>query len=143
VNPIFEKIRKIEALIEGAMSEGERLAGIEARRRLEAKKKKLFREDEPEIEYRISTEDMWHKKLFSALCRKHGLRPYRYFRQKYTTVMVKVRKSFLDDVLWKEYLDYSKQLSALFDDIGSEIISKIHEEEEETVIAGDIGYDGR
>jgi len=133
MDSILEKIQKIEALIEGAKSEGERLAAIGAKERLTRKK-----EDE-EIEYRIHTPDLWRKKLFMALCRKHGLKPYRYYRQKYTTVMVRVSKSFLDEVLWKEYEKLSEKLKVLIDDVTGQIISKIHHDEDEVVIAGELG----
>ena len=135
---ILEKIRKIERLIDGAKSDGEKAAAIEAKRRLDDKKYEEISDDL--IEYRISTEDMWHKKLFMALCRKHNCKPYRYYRQKHTTVMVKISKSYLDNVLWKEYLEYSKQLTSLIHEITGEIISKIYKYEEETVIMGEIGY---
>lgn len=134
MSEILEKIKKIEALIDGARSEGERRAALLARERLFRKK------DNEEIEYHISTPDLWRKKLFMALCRKYGLSPYRFYRQKYTTVMVKVNKHFLDTVLWKEYLEFSDRMKLLIDDIAEEIISKIHQDEEEVVIAGDLEF---
>ncbi|MEA3514414.1 MAG: hypothetical protein U9R34_02985 [Nanoarchaeota archaeon] len=135
---ILKKIKKIERLIEGANSDGEKNAAINAKKRLEGKRYK--KEAEDLIEYRISTEDLWHKKLFVALCRKHNYKPYRYYRQKYTTVMIRISKHYLDNVLWKEYLEYSKQLTSLVEDITNEIISKIHKHEEETVIMGEIEH---
>ncbi|MFH1637501.1 MAG: hypothetical protein ABIB71_03690 [Candidatus Woesearchaeota archaeon] len=133
---VLDKIRKIEALIQRAATEGERQSAILARERLAR-----IKEDE-EIEYNISTQDMWHKRLFVAICLKHSLKPYRYFRQKYTTSMVRVSKSFLDGVVWPEYMEYSKMLEALVDDITSGIISKIHNNGEEVVVSGEIGLDG-
>ncbi len=134
MSEILEKIKKIEALIDGARSEGERQAAFLARERL------IRKQDNEEIEYHISTPDLWRKKLFMALCRKYGLSPYRFYRQKYTTVMVKVNKHFLDTVLWKEYLEFSDRMKLLIDDIAEEIISKIHQDEEEVVIAGDLEF---
>lgn len=127
-----EKIKKVEALIERAGSEGERESAILAKKRLEQYKVK------EEIEYSISTPDMWHKKLFMAICHKHNLKPYRYYRQKYTTAMVKVSKQFVDEVVWPEYLKYAKILEELVDDVTAELISKIHKEEEEIIITGEI-----
>ncbi len=40
--------------------------------------------------------DMWSRKVFVALLRRYGIRPYRYKRQRYTTVMAKVSKKFVD-----------------------------------------------
>ena len=44
----------------------------------------------------------WSTKLFIALCRRYELNPYRYARQRRTTVMVKTPKDFMDTVLWPE-----------------------------------------
>lgn len=129
---IFEKIMKVEALIERAGTEGEKQSAIFAKERLEKLKAR------EEIEYSISTQDMWHKKLFMAICHKHNLMPYRYYRQKHTTVMVRISRQFIDEVVWPEYLKYAKILEELVDDVAAEVISKIHKEEVEIVISGEI-----
>ena len=129
---LLEKIKKVEALIERAGSEGERQSAIKAKERLEKSKTKV------EIEYTIRTQDMWHKRLFMAICHKHNLKPYRYFRQKYTTIMVKISKEFLDEVIWPEYLKYVKILEELVEEVATNVISKIHKDEEEIVIMGEI-----
>jgi hypothetical protein len=67
----------------------------------------------------------------STLCGKYQLHPYRYHRQKYTTVMVRINPQFLNEVLWPEYLFYSKHLEALVEDITSDLIHKIHAVAEE------------
>jgi len=90
------------------------------------------------VEYTLRSPDRWHKDLIMALCRKYGLRPYRYYRQKYTTVMVRVNKDFLNNVLWKEYLEYSKMLEALVDDVAGGLIDKIHQREEEDIVHGEL-----
>lgn len=131
---ILEKIQKVEALIERAGTEGERQAAIQAKERLE----KLT--SVAEIEYTIRTNDLWHKKLFAAICHKYKLNTYRYHRQKYTTVMVRISKELLDEIVWPEYLKYSDILEELVDEITAEVISKIHKDETEIVIQGDIEY---
>lgn len=105
---LLEKIRKIEALIEGAKTGGEKNAAISAKNRIH--KKLIAEEKTQKKEYSLYTQDSWHKKLLVAICRKYGVRPYRYKRQKYTTVMVNINEQFLEDVLWKEYLEYSAHL---------------------------------
>ncbi len=49
---------------------------------------------EKPVEYRFNLPDDWKRRLFSALSRRYGLEPYRYRRQRYTTVMLKVPKIF-------------------------------------------------
>ncbi len=132
---LLDKIKKIEALIEGATSEGEKRAAELAKKRVNQKM-----EDQPNmVEYRLYTPDYWHKKLLLAICRKYGLKPFRYHRQKYTTVMVKIEEDFLNNVVWKEYLEYSDHLEKLIEDITSDLINKIHEHHDEDIVQKMIG----
>ena len=131
---IADKILKIEALIAGAKSEGERQAAEFAKQRLQDKVA-----SQP-IEYTVRVNSPWKKKLFLAICQKHGLRTYRYMRQKYTTTMVHVSKAFMDSILWPEFNRHSSLLDKLTDEILTDLISKIHlvKEEDEAVIAGEL-----
>lgn len=99
---LIEKLAKIERLFAGATGEGERSAaqnaGDRIRKRLEDAKV-----TDPPVEYKFTFVDMWSRKLFVALARRYGLRPFRYKRQRFTTVMMKVPKSFVDETLWTEF----------------------------------------
>jgi len=125
---LLEKIRKIEALIAETQYEGERQAALMAKRRLQEKIG-----DEPR-EYTIRLQNSWSKRLFVAICGKHGLSTYRYARQKYTTAMVRVRKSFMDSVLWPEFCKYDEIFQKFAGDIMKDLVSKIYRVEEEDVI---------
>lgn len=134
---LLDKIKKIESLILGAKTEGEKNAAISAKERILGK----FPELEPNKnlkEYTLYTSDTWHKKLLIALCRKYEIKPYRYSRQKYTTVTIRVNEDFLNKILWKEYLEYSKSLEELIGEITDDLIEKIHKHEEEEVIQGQL-----
>ena len=133
----LEKIRKIESLITGAKTEGEKNAAIFAKERVLRNSPKIEAETEL-IEYTLYTTDNWHKKLLLAICRKHGVNPYRYKRQKYTTVMVKVEENFLNEVLWKEFMEYSKLLETLVEEITDNLIDKIHQPVDEDIVAGSL-----
>ncbi|MEQ9123422.1 MAG: hypothetical protein RIM80_12750, partial [Alphaproteobacteria bacterium] len=76
------KLLKIEALFRRAGSPGERAAAQAAMSRLESR---LQEGGGPEVEMKFSLPDGWSVRLFVAVCRKHGLRPYRYPRQRRTT----------------------------------------------------------
>lgn len=130
---ITEKITKIEALIAGAKNDGERQAAEFAKQRLAQKI------NSTPIEYSIRLNSLWKKKLFIALCNKYSLRTYRYMRQKHTTTMVRVSKSFLDLVLWPEFNRYAVILDQLTDEILTDLITQIHSsQEEETIIVGEL-----
>ena len=131
---ILEKIKKIEALIRGAQTEGEKNAAIAARERVLSKVPAM--EPKKELkEYSLHMQDAWHKKLLLAICRKHNVRPYRYHRQKHTTVMVRIDPDFLNNVVWKEFLQYSVLLEALVSEITDDLIAKIHRHEDEDVVS--------
>ena len=131
---LADKIRKIEALIAGANSEGERHAAEFTRHRLQDKIAA-----QP-IEYTVRVNSPWKKKLFLAICNKHRLCAYRYMRQKYPTTMVQVSKAYMDSVLWPEFNKHASLLDKLTDEILTGLISKIHlvNEEDETIIASEL-----
>jgi hypothetical protein len=133
----LDKLAKIEALIQRASSEGERQAAQFAKERI--LNKISFNEPDKSIEYRVSLNSPWEKRLFVALCHKHGFKTYRYQRQKYTTARLKISKDMMQEVLWPEFLQYSKMLQELVEDIMHDLINKIHNvQEDEVMVAGEI-----
>ena len=56
------------------------------------------------------------------LGRRYDLAPYRYKRQRYTTVMVRVPKSFVDQTLWPEYQQLKAALEEYLNDATDRII---------------------
>lgn len=116
-----EKLRKITALFEGAATAGERQAAAAAIDRIRKALKTTVRaESLPEMKFSMA--DQWQRRLFSALCRRHGLEPYRYKRQRHTTVMVRAPRSFVDRILWPEYLELQAALHAYLSDATQRII---------------------
>jgi hypothetical protein len=83
------------------------------------------------VETQFTLPDRWQRRLFAALCRRYGLDPYRYKRQRYTTVMVRAPRSFIDRTLWPEYLE----LKAALDEYLNEATERIIREE----VFGDAG----
>ena len=70
-----EKLRKIEALFAGAATPGERDAAEAAMLRVRARVAEIGRSEQP-VEIQFSIQDQWAQRLFVALCRRYGLRPY-------------------------------------------------------------------
>jgi hypothetical protein len=99
---IRERLKKVEALYFGATTAGEREAAQAAALRLKAKLDDAGRSD-PSIEMKFSLPDQWSVRLFTALCRRYGLRPFRRPRQRTTTVMVRGPRRFLESVLWPQF----------------------------------------
>ncbi|MGL4438388.1 MAG: hypothetical protein ACRCUE_03890, partial [Bosea sp. (in: a-proteobacteria)] len=87
---IREKLAKLEALFSRGATAGERAAAGAALERLQSRlDSDAPSQDEPVIELQYSLPDIWAVRLFVALCRKHDVKPYRYPRQRRTTVMVR------------------------------------------------------
>jgi len=125
---LIKKLLKIEALFAGATTDGERIAAERARIRILNRLKNLAQEDPP-IEYRFSMRDKWSKKVFLALLRRYGLKPYRYYRQRYTTVMVKAPQRFVDETLWPEFKQISDELEIYLAQVTDRIVKTvIHED---------------
>ena len=66
--------------------------------------------------------DPWQRRLFSALCRRYGLEPYRYKRQRYTTVVVRAPRSFVHKTLWPEYQELRAALNSYLNEATERII---------------------
>ena len=121
---LIEKLRFIEALFSGATTEGEKVAAERARERILARLRLLEKEDPP-VEYRFSMPDMWSRKVFVALLRRYGMRPYRYSGQRYTTVMAKVSKRFVDETLWPEFQQISETLHGYLADVTGRVVQQV------------------
>ena len=121
-----EKLRKIEALFAGAGTVGERLAAEAALERVRARLAQLGSQ-EPLVEMQFSMADRWSRHLFVALCRRYGLEPYRYHRQRRNTVMIRAPRSFVEQVLWSEFSELDRALQAYLRQVTMRVIrEEIH-----------------
>jgi len=118
---LLEKLRKIEALHAGTSNEGEREAARQAAERIRARLAEQ-RSREPDIEMGYSLPDPWKRALFVALCRRYGLRPFRRYRQRASSVRVLAPLSFQQQTLWPEYLDLAEELQKHLEEITERVI---------------------
>ncbi len=131
---LIEKLKRIEALFAGACTDGEREAAANASQRIQ-KRLKEIQEIDPPVEYKFTMADMWSRKLFVALLRRYGIKPFRYYRQRHTTVMAVVSSRFVDETLWPEFQELNKTLRSYLDDITDRVISEgIHSDNSEAEI---------
>jgi hypothetical protein len=77
---------------------------------------------EHSIEMSFRLPDPWKRRAFLALCRRYGLRPYRYPRQRYSTILVRAPRSFINQTLWPEYLEISRALEEYLQEATERII---------------------
>jgi len=116
-----DKLRKISALFEGATTTGEREAAAAA---IDRVRKALGAAENTErpVEMQFTHLDRWHRRLFLALCRRYGLKPYRYPRQRHSTVTLRAPKSFLNGTLWPEFLQIKEALDEYLNEATEKII---------------------
>jgi hypothetical protein len=116
-----EKLRKIAALFEGATTSGERDAAAAASKRVLAALG-AAEKVEAAIEMQFGLSDRWSRRLFTALCRRYQLKPYRYPRQRFTTVVVRAPRTFIENTLWPEYLEIKAALDSYLNEATERII---------------------
>ena len=123
-----EKLRKIEALFAGAATDGEKLAaGAAAARIRQRLGQGAGAEDAGEMRFSIS--DAWSQQLFIALCRRYGLRPFRYRRMHRQTIVIKAPKTFIEKVLWPQFQELDAALVAYLSEITEKVIrEEVHGE---------------
>lgn len=123
-----EKLRKIEALFAGAGTAGERIAAGAAADRIRERLDQATGKEQ-EIEVKFSISDMWSRQLFVALCRRYGLRPFRYRRMHRQTIIIRAPNSFVEQVLWPEFEELSAALTAYLSQITEKVIrEEVHGE---------------
>ncbi len=120
---LADKLKRIEALFAGATTDGEKIAAEAAIQRIKDKLRK-YKIVDPPIEYKFSLTNTWSRRLFVALLRRYGIKPYRLYRQRHTTVMAKVSKTFIDDTLWPEFQELNRALQEHIDEITTRVISE-------------------
>ena len=125
---LIDKLRLIERLASGATTKGEEVAAELAKERI-LERLRLFEKEDPPVEYKFSMTDMWSRKVFVALLRRYGIKPYRYHRQRHTTVMAKLSKTFVDETLWPEFQDISSTLSDYLSEVTDRVISQFLDQE--------------
>jgi hypothetical protein len=120
---LIETLQRIEALHAGATTPGERDAAASALERIRARLDRVQQSDPP-VEFTFTLNDMWSRKLLVALLRRYGIEPYRYARQRYTTVMARVSAGFVDETLWPEFRKLDDVLRDYLEDVTDRVITQ-------------------
>lgn len=133
---LLEKLRKIEALHAGASTDGERGAAAQAAQRIKERLAES-RAREPDIEVQYSIHDPWSRRLFTALCRRYGLRPYRYPRQRMSTLCLRAPDSF-QQTLWTHFRALDDALRKHLESITEHVIhAAVHDDTSEAPVVAE------
>jgi hypothetical protein len=126
-----ERLRKIEALFAGAATAGEKAAAGAAAEHIRQRLGKTAGKEQS-VELRLSILDLWSRQLFTALCRRYGLRPFRHSRMHRQTILIKAPKSFVEQVLWPQFQELNAALIAYLSEITKKVIrEEVHRETDE------------
>jgi hypothetical protein len=120
VERLIERLEKIASLHAGATTDGEKLAAGEALARTLARLEQL--QDEPQ-EFRFTLTSRWSQQLFVALARRYKLAPFRRRRQHATTIMLRAKRSFLDDTFLPQFNALHAELTKHLDDVAQTVIA--------------------
>lgn len=118
---LIERLRRVENLFAGAATAGEREAAASAAERIRGRLKDLQVSDPP-IEQQFRMTDVWSRRLLLALMRRYGIYPYRYPGQRYTTVMARVSRGFVEQTLWPEFLELDGVLRRYLEETTERVI---------------------
>jgi hypothetical protein len=85
---------------------------------------------------KFSLPDQWSVRLFIALCRRYGVRPFRYPRQPSTMIMVRAARQFFDTVVWRQFSELCTDLWLYFEQTTERLIREaVHADAEDAETA--------
>ena len=136
---LIEKLQSIERLHAAATTPGEKEASANALERMRQRLVELSAGDPP-VEHRFSLGDPWSRRLFLALLRRYDITPYRYPRQRYTTVMARIPRRFLNETLWPEFEQLNETLVGFLDDVTTRVVAEgVHADSSEASVVTEPG----
>ena len=136
---LIDKLQSIERLHAGAATPGEKVAAAHALERMRQRLAELTKADPP-VEHRFSIADPWSRRLFLALLRRYEIPPYRYPRQRSTTVMARIPRRFLDETLWPEFQELNSTLVSYLDEVTTRVVSEgVHADSSEASVVAELG----
>lgn len=120
---LAERLQRIQALFEGAATEGERAAAAAAEERVAARLEAL--RQEAEVEYRFSLNNPWSRRLLMAVLRRHRLEPFRRHGQRRTTIMARMTRRYFNQVIGPEFTRLDETLQQYLEEVASRVIAQV------------------
>ncbi|CAN5710972.1 hypothetical protein BH09MYX1_BH09MYX1_02280 [soil metagenome] len=118
---LIEKLRKLEALHAGTKVDGEREAAARAAERIRERLAEM-RSKEREEAWLYRMDEAWKRKLFVALCRRYGLKPYRERGRRYTTIQVRMPDAFRKQTFEPQFAAIAKEIAKEVDDLTERVL---------------------
>jgi hypothetical protein len=116
------KLRAIEALYAGATTPGERVAAGLAQQRISARLAELGESDEVEYQFSLTR---WSRRLLLALAKRYGIKPYRYKRQRRTTLVIRASERFLKETFIPQFDQMCDTLYDHLDEVTKRVVGEV------------------
>ena len=95
---------------------------------------------DPPVKQCFSLGDPWARRLFVALLRRYAIKPYRYSRQRSTTVMARIPRGFLNETLWPEFQELNATLVSYLDEVTTRVVSQgVHADRSAASVVAELG----
>jgi hypothetical protein len=121
---LIERLKRIETLFaDQAATHGEKSAAGEAADRIRQRLEASALADPP-VEFTFALRNPWSVRLFIALARRYNLRPYRYARQRRTSVTLRVPTRFVHQTFWPEFCELDGTLQNYLTEITERVIAE-------------------
>lgn len=117
-----EKLRAIEALAAGTTNDGERDAATRARDRILERLAEVMAETPIEWQFTV---DSYMRQLLIALARRYDLKPYRYRRQRYSSLVIRAPERFLKETFLPEYERMGEVLAAHLTELTKRVVTEV------------------
>lgn len=124
VRRLSQKLQRIDALLDGATTEGERIAAARARERIQRRLAEALRAAIPPHELRFTFADVWSARVFIALADRDGLHPHRRRGQHRTTVMLWATPAYVNETLWPEFQRLNHWLQCGLAEVTASIVAQ-------------------
>jgi hypothetical protein len=76
-------------------------------------------------EMQCSTKYDWDALVLHALLKRYGIKPYRYRKQRRSTILVRVSRKVMHEVVWPIYCDVTAALAARFTTVTTSLLPAI------------------
>ena len=80
---------------------------------------------EPDVEFKVSLGDATAQGVFTALCRRYGLEPYRHERARHSTVCVRLPATFMQQTFWPLYETLARELDSYLTGVTSRVLREV------------------
>lgn len=77
------------------------------------------------LELQCNMKNDWETFVFHALLKRYSIKPYRYRKQRKSTILVRASKELMDTLVWPIFMDLTAELHARFTAVTTALLPAI------------------